>query len=103
MQKAFNQVTTPPSEAEAALIEWGVEYKKQPDGSIHVPGDLDISGKGLTKLPDLSQVIVGGNFCCHNISRREGHFRHILNYIPLPSYLYSVYIAHYGKLNVGNH
>jgi len=35
------------SEAERALKGWGIKYKKQPDGSILVPGHLDISGRGL--------------------------------------------------------
>jgi len=54
------------SEAEQALKSWGIEYAKQPDGSILVPGDLDISGRGLTKLPNLSSVKVVGNFSCSN-------------------------------------
>jgi len=54
------------SEAEQALKDWGIKYKKQPDSSILVPGDLDISGRGLTKLPDLSSVKVGGDFFCFN-------------------------------------
>jgi hypothetical protein len=29
-----------------------------------VPGDLDISNKGLARLPDLSTVRVGGGFYC---------------------------------------
>ena len=37
-----------------------------PDGFV-IKGDLDLSGKGLTELPDLSKVIVEGNFLCeHN-------------------------------------
>jgi len=48
------------------LKDWGIKYKKQSDGSLLVPGDLDISCKGLTKLPDLSAVLVGGNFSCHD-------------------------------------
>ena len=36
-----------------------------PDGFV-IKGDLDLSGKGLTKLPDLSKVIVEGSFRCEN-------------------------------------
>ena len=52
------------SEAERALKSWGIKYKKKADGSISVAGNLDISHKNLTQLPDLSQVIVGGSFFC---------------------------------------
>jgi hypothetical protein len=54
------------SEAEQALKSWRIEYSKQPDGSILIPGDLDISDKGLTKLPNLSYVKVVGGFYCRN-------------------------------------
>jgi hypothetical protein len=53
-------------EAEQALIKWGIEYKKNPDGSILAPGDLDLSSKHLTKLPALSRVVVGLDFFCDN-------------------------------------
>lgn len=36
-----------------------------PDGFV-IKGDLNISGRGLTKLPDLSKVIVKGDFDCHD-------------------------------------
>ena len=36
-----------------------------PDGFV-IKGDLDLSDKGLTKLPDLSKVIVEGSFLCQN-------------------------------------
>ncbi len=35
-----------------------------PDGFV-IKGDLDLSGKGLEKLPDLSKVTVEGNFDCY--------------------------------------
>src|SRR6185295_2835682 len=53
-------------QAEQVLKSWGIAYEKQPDGSILVPGDLNISTKGLTRLPDLSCVSVGGSFWCQN-------------------------------------
>ena len=34
-----------------------------PDGFV-IKGDLDLSGKGLEKLPDLSKVTIEGNFSC---------------------------------------
>jgi hypothetical protein len=63
----FKQSVTPSrSEAEQALTSWGIEYERQADGTLLVPGDLDISKKGLTRLPDLSSVSVGGDFSCSN-------------------------------------
>ncbi len=35
-----------------------------PDGFV-IKGDLDLAGKDFEKLPDLSKVIVEGNFYCH--------------------------------------
>ena len=35
-----------------------------PNGFV-IEGNLDISGKGLTELPDLSDVVVKGNFLCY--------------------------------------
>jgi hypothetical protein len=52
------------SEGEQALKSWGVKYKRRRDGSLYVPGNLDIAGKGLAALPDLSAVTVGGDFAC---------------------------------------
>ena len=50
--------------AEKALKDWGINYEKKQDGTLFVPGDLNISNKGLTQLPDLTSVSVGGNFWC---------------------------------------
>jgi len=67
MKNGFQKAATEPlSEAEEALKSWGIEYSKQPDGSILVPEDLDISAKGLTRLPNLSSVKVLGYFSCHD-------------------------------------
>ncbi|MBR1826009.1 MAG: hypothetical protein IJ770_05430 [Alphaproteobacteria bacterium] len=43
----------------------GVKYNlyDMPKGFV-VKGDLDLSNKGLTELPDLSDVVVEGNFDC---------------------------------------
>lgn len=54
----------PLSKAEQVLKGWGIAYKKQPDGSLLVPGNLDISGKGMTQFPDLSSVAVCGDLRC---------------------------------------
>ncbi len=67
MRNFFNKksATAPLTEAEQKLTEWGVKYKKKNDGTIIVR-ELDISGKKLTRLPDLSNVIVRGDFICQN-------------------------------------
>ena len=36
-----------------------------PKGFV-IEGDLDLSWKGLAELPDLSEVVIEGNFECHN-------------------------------------
>ncbi len=51
--------------AELALDNWGIPYTKQNDGTIVVEGDINISEKSLSDLPDLSCVIVQGNFWCN--------------------------------------
>ena len=65
MQKDFNSSANT-HETEQALKSWGIKYKKLPDGTLFVPGNLDFSGKGLTQLPDMSAVSVGGSFNCHD-------------------------------------
>lgn len=54
------------AEAERALMQWMAQYVQQPDGTLLVPGDVDLSGKGLYKLPNLNAVSVAGNFYCYN-------------------------------------
>lgn len=55
------------SPGEQALIDWGVDYIKKKDGTLIVPGNLNVSKRDMTELPDLSNVIVQGNFSClHN-------------------------------------
>lgn len=51
--------------AAKALEKLGVEYRRQADGSILVPGSIDLSKKGLTALPDLTGVVVMGSFNCN--------------------------------------
>jgi hypothetical protein len=47
------------------LEELGVAFQRRSDGTIFVPGDLDLSRRALTALPDLSTVEVAGNFWCN--------------------------------------
>lgn len=67
------------SEAEAALIEWGVPYTTQPDGTLVVWEDIRIIGKGLPRLPDLTAVIVKGSFFCgdNQLTSLKGAPRHV--------------------------
>jgi hypothetical protein len=55
-----------PSEAELALQKWRVLYKKKKDGTLVTSMGIDLFDKGLTTLPDLSRVIVQGDFICFN-------------------------------------
>lgn len=65
MWQSFNRKSAIPlTEAEQALKAWGIKYQTKPDGSILVPGDLDISCKNLSALPDLTAVTVGDDFSC---------------------------------------
>ena len=56
----------PLSEAEAFLRKEDIKYEHRDDGTIFVPGNINLSGRSLTKLPDLSNVDVSGAFWCHN-------------------------------------
>lgn len=61
----FTRFSPATAEAERALKSWKIKYTKTHDGKmLIVEGDIDISGKGLKKLPDLSCVIVTGSFNC---------------------------------------
>lgn len=55
----------PVTEAEKALRDWRIRYAVQHDGTIIVPGDIDLAGKSLTELPELSDVVVKGDFLCY--------------------------------------
>jgi hypothetical protein len=61
-----NQTAASVIGAEQALQSWCIKYENKSDGTLFVPGSLFISHNGLTKLPDLSAVAVGGDFFCHN-------------------------------------
>lgn len=65
--KKVEEVIAPPPPAapgEKALMDLKVSYKKLEDGRLYVPGNLNISNKDLTVLPDLTNVVVEGNFSC---------------------------------------
>jgi hypothetical protein len=76
--KKVKDVIVPPppvlSAGEQALIGWKVDYVKQKDGTLVVPGNLNVSNLGLTQLPDLSDVVVQGNFSClkNNLTSLKG-------------------------------
>ena len=61
-------------EAEEALNAWRIPFTRQPNGTLLVPGDLNLAQKQLEKLPDLSCVEVTGAFdCSYNyLSTLEG-------------------------------
>jgi len=50
--------------AEQYLQGLSCTYQKRSDGTLVVMGDLDISARSLTELPDLADVVVQGNFIC---------------------------------------
>ncbi len=54
------------AEAERALMQYSVMYTEKADGTLYVPGDLDLSGRQLHRLPNLLPVAVAGNFYCYN-------------------------------------
>lgn len=66
MKASFGQHAAPGDEAEKALKEWNVGFVRQPDGTLLVEGNLILSSKHLTRLPDLSNVVVTGTFWCSN-------------------------------------
>lgn len=54
----------PPTAAEEFLRSLSCKFKKKKGGIMVVAGDLDLSSRNLIELPDLSSVIVKGNFYC---------------------------------------
>lgn len=52
--------------AAAFLKSRRIKFKLGPGRLLIVDRDIDLSGKGLTELPDLSYVAVTGNFNCSN-------------------------------------
>lgn len=63
LEKTFGRLIAP-NPTEKTLKELRVEYQKQSDGTLVVDGNVDLSGKGLTRLPDLSKAVVKGHFIC---------------------------------------
>ena len=55
-----------PEDAEGALKAIGADYKKDNNGRITVNGDLNLSGLGLSRLPDLRDVTVTGGINVSN-------------------------------------
>jgi hypothetical protein len=55
-----------PDPAEKILHDMGCVFSREPDGTLVVEGDLKISYRRLTELPDLSNVVVKGDFCCND-------------------------------------
>ena len=51
-------------EARRVLTSLGIAFEEKPDGSLFVPGDINLRDKDLTELPDLTSVSVGGSFNC---------------------------------------
>ena len=62
----FNRASEKLNETERLFKSLKVDYEKQADGTYFVPGDLTLANRDLAKLPDLSNVVVGGNFDCSN-------------------------------------
>lgn len=52
------------AQAAAELERLHIEYEIRRDGSIFVPGSIQLNDLGLARLPDLSAVTVGGHFSC---------------------------------------
>jgi len=55
-----------PDPVETTLHKLGCAFERQPDGTLLVEGSIDLAGNGLTQLPELSSVILTGNFLCYN-------------------------------------
>lgn len=56
----------PLSAAEQFLNAQGIDFGKTADGTIIVPGDINLNNINLVELPDLSAVKVMGSFYCGN-------------------------------------
>ena len=64
MNKDFAEAATSRHRAEEALEAWNIPYQQMPGNFLYVPGNVSFTRANMTELPDLSQVIVGGNFYC---------------------------------------
>ena len=55
------------SDVKKTMEALGITYAELSDGTICVPGTVDLFGRDLKELPDLSEVVVMGSFdCSHN-------------------------------------
>ena len=61
-------VDTAVTRGRQALKALGIKYKSRADGTLLVQGNITIDGRQLTELPDLSAVVVTGDFHCHYTS-----------------------------------
>jgi hypothetical protein len=66
MQTAVNIAASSLEQAEKFLTQERYKYQKRPDGTLLVQGNIDISHRGYRELPDLSCVILTGNFYCQD-------------------------------------
>lgn len=66
MKDAFNAAARSTAEAEDFLTCHSYSFQRQGDGRLLVQGNIDIANRKLTELPDLSCVIVAGNFYCQD-------------------------------------
>ena len=82
MKNAFREAVAPRSEAEQVLIDEEVPYERQPDGSLLALGNLHLASQGLTRLPDLSRVIIRGGFTCayNKLTTLEGAPKYVAGY-----------------------
>lgn len=73
---------SPHAASEKALRKLRIKYRKQKDGTLVVDGDIYLSQKGIDRLPDLSAVVVKGNFSCanNNLVTLEGAPKYVGGY-----------------------
>ncbi len=62
LSDAFNTVAVQEDPSEAALKQLNVIYTRRDDGRLLVETSLDFRGLAMKELPDLSNVVVEGNF-----------------------------------------
>ncbi len=55
-----------PLTPEETLHALKIDYRREADGTLVVPGSIDFSYKGLKKLPNLTGVVVMEHFFCFN-------------------------------------
>lgn len=64
MTEDFNIAARSLNDTERLLLDLKLTYRKKPDGTYEAVGDVDLGARGLTKLPDLSNVSLTGSFIC---------------------------------------